>query len=130
MNGGIFNGEGRPLKVDQDGRVITTQDSGSTSNSSAVNLTISHPAIVVVGTSTIQLLAANANRKGALFVNKGSATVYISIDGAAATVARGIPVDPNGSFGFSAQQDGGKIVTSINAISPVAGNNVFITETT
>lgn len=91
----------------------------------AVTMTASN---ATVGTSSGVLLSANADRKYALIVNDSSATVYISVDGAAAVANRGIRLNANGGSYEMSLSYGNLTTVQINAISGSSGCNVIVTE--
>lgn len=88
--------------------------------------TITHTA-VSVGATTTAALAANPDRKYALFVNDSDATIYLMI-GAGAAANQGIRLNANGgSFEMSAHF-GNLAVEAINAISSGSNKNLLVTE--
>lgn len=83
------------------------------------------PTFVAVGVASGLALAANANRKGATFVNDSVNTIYLGI-GANAVVGSGIRLNANGGAyeinGFNLN------VQAINAIATGAASNMGIHE--
>lgn len=87
-------------------------------------LTPSAPAAVSVGVASGAALAANANRKGATFINTSTATISFGL-AATAVLNSGITLAPNGvwvmdEFTFT--------VGAINAIAGSAASNLAVQE--
>lgn len=92
--------------------------------SSKTPLTPSAPAAATAGTSSAQVVAANANRKGLVITNISSNTVYFGL-GATAALLSGIRLNPNSiwymdEFSFT--------TGAINAIASAASSNLSIQE--
>jgi hypothetical protein len=70
-----------------------------------------------------QLLAAKATRRYLLVQNNDAAgVIYLALDGAAATVGRGIKIDPGGSYECAGYVPSG----AVHAIGSVASNTAVV----
>lgn len=88
----------------------------------------SAPTTVTVGAAAVQVLAANANRKSALFVQLGTGTVYLGRD-TTVTTANGIPLQP-----ASGTTPGGSLADTTStdawwAIGSAGGQDLRVLET-
>jgi len=79
---------------------------------------------VEVGSSTTEILAANANRKYALITNDGAETVYLSF-GDDAVMHEGLPLGPGVAYEIL---PGNLYTGAINGICENGGANVCIVE--
>lgn len=80
-----------------------------------------------VGTASAQLLAANGSRKAMILQNKSqTATVYLNLAGAAATVAAGLRVRPGETFTW----DQRVTKAQVNAIADAATSDLCLLEMT
>lgn len=79
-----------------------------------------------VGTSNVQVLAANQSRTYALFVNDSLDNIYLAF-GTTAVANYGIKITPDGNYEMSGFM-GNLYDGVINAIAESAGNNILITE--
>ena len=77
---------------------------------------------VTVGTSAVQLLAANGNRKAYVIVNRGTGNIFLGSNNSVLTTT-GFQVEPGQAF--SAEDDPSD---EIWAIASVAGQVIHISE--
>ena len=89
-------------------------------------LTASIPTSATSGTSSAQIVAANASRKGLVIINASSNTLSIGI-GATAVLNSGITLTPWGSF---VMDDYTYSTAAINAIASAVSTGVAIQEYT
>lgn len=109
-----------------------SQNPGIGSNSGSVQpvstktaLTGLTPTFATVGTSSAQVIAANANRKSLVFVNTSSNNISFGIGANNAVNGSGITLTPNGVW----EADEYSYITSaVNAIATGAGSNLTIQE--
>lgn len=83
------------------------------------------PASATVGTSSAVVLAANANRKGAIFVNDSANKIYLAIN-AAAVSGKGILLTANG--GAYEINNTNLTEQAVSAIATGAGSELTILE--
>lgn len=80
---------------------------------------------VTVGTSSTKLLDAASSRIYAVIVNDSAEPVYISLDGKAAVLGKGIRLNATGgSYEINSLN---QFAAQINAISTSGGDNVTVT---
>lgn len=80
---------------------------------------------VTVGTSSVEVLAANSSRQYAVFVNDSANVIYISLDGNAAVAGKGIRLNASGgSYEINSLN---QFVASVHAIAAGAGSNLTVT---
>lgn len=77
------------FEVNEDGGLTTTPSTSGSATTTTPTVT----------TSSSEVLAANANRKGALITNPGSTTVYLNFDAAATTSHHPLKGDGNTQVG-------------------------------
>ena len=80
---------------------------------------------VTIGTSTTEILAANANRLYALVVNNSSSSVYLAL-GVNAVLNKGIRINANGGS-YEIKTDN-LFIGAINGISAAGSKNVTVIE--
>jgi Ni,Fe-hydrogenase maturation factor len=115
------DGDYAPIQTDADGKVKVAGEV------STAPLTWAAPTFATVGVASGAALAANANRKGAVFVNDSANLIYLGI-GAAASVGRGIRLNrQGGSYEMNATNLSTQVV---NAIATGAGSNLCVHEAT
>ena len=85
----------------------------------------SAPANASVGTATGEVLAANTNRRGAVFTNDSANKIWLGI-GAAAVVNKGIFLAANG--GYYEINDTNLTYQAVNAIADAASSNLCVQE--
>ncbi len=85
---------------------------------------------VSVGVASTAVLAANANRTGAVFINDSANTIYLNIAAGAAALNTGIRLNANGGSFTMAIRLGNNSQLAITAISSVAAQNLVVTEYT
>ena len=88
--------------------------------------TLSH-SVATIGVSTGTALAANADRKYALFVNDSDSVIYLKI-GSAAIANQGIRLNANGGSYEMSSVYGNLDTRIINAISGGANKALLVTE--
>lgn len=91
----------------------------------SIALTPSAPASASVSNASVQIVAANNNRKSLILTNTGEATVYVAYAPYPAVVGMGLPIFPGGVFPLSS------LVFSkvaINGISDGVDCNIAIQE--
>jgi len=88
--------------------------------------TLAHSA-VTVGVATGEALAANTDRKYALFVNDSDTVIYLMI-GADAVANQGIRINASGGAYEMSAVNGNLDTRAINAISTGAGKTLIVTE--
>lgn len=81
----------------------------------------------LAGVATGVILAANAARLYALFVNDSDTIVYLSL-GVAAVVNTGIRINANGGSYEMSRKQGNLYLGAVNGISGIAGKVVLVTE--
>ena len=86
--------------------------------------TATHTAVNVT-TSSGAALAANANRKYALFINDSDTAIYLSLSGAAVLNA-GVRLNANGGAFELSPKIGNMIVGAVTAIHGGSGNKVIL----
>jgi len=77
---------------------------------------------VDVGDSSTQILAANADRKYALFINNSDEDIYMKADGAAAVVGRGIVLKADGGSFEMSPRLGNLTTSAVRGIHNDTGN--------
>lgn len=100
------------------------QSSGAGTVSTKTPLTALTPTFATVGTSSSQVVAANALRKGLCFVNTSANTISFGI-GSTAVLNSGITIVPNGVYEMSEYD---YATSAINAIASGASSNLSIQE--
>ncbi len=81
--------------------------------------------VVSVATSTTQVLAANANRVHALFVNDSDTVIYVML-GAAAVLNQGIRLNPGGGAYELSLKMGNLYTGLVNAIHGGTGTKALL----
>lgn len=81
----------------------------------------------LAGVATGVILAANASRLYALFVNDSDTVVYLNLGGAA-VVNTGIRLNANGGSYEISRKQGNLYLGAINGISGIVGKVVLVTE--
>ena len=81
---------------------------------------------VTAGTTSVELLAANADRAYALIYNDSDATVYIKV-GVVAVANQGIGIASGASYVISAD-NGNLDVRAVNGIAAAASKVMLMTE--
>ncbi len=99
-----------------DGTTLSAAIAGVDYLAPGVTLTPLSPATASVTSSSSQVVAANASRKGLVIVNEGTAAVYFGL-GATAVNGSGITLSPGGVWVMDTYTF---VTTSINAVSPTA----------
>lgn len=82
---------------------------------------------IAVGVATTAVLAANANRRYAIFVNDSPNVIYLGL-GVAAALNAGIRINGNGDYYEMSPEFGNLYTGAINAICSVAAQNLLATE--
>lgn len=90
-------------------------------------LTGSSPTFATVGTSSAQVIGANASRKSLVFVNLSSNNISFGIGANAAVAGSGITLTPNGVW---EADEYSYIISAVNAIATGASSNLAIQEFT
>lgn len=90
-------------------------------------LTGSAPAAATVGIDSSQVLAANANRKGFVFVNTSASNISFGIGTNDAIMNYGITLTPNGVW---VSDEYNYVTSAINAIASAEDSNLTIQEFT
>jgi len=80
-----------------------------------------------VTTASQAALAANVNRRYAIFINDSDTIIYLKL-GAAAVVNQGIRLNANGGSYEISATIGNLTVGAVNAITSVDGKNLLIAE--
>ena len=80
---------------------------------------------VTIGTSSTEILVANAARLYAIIVNNSSSSVYLAL-GVDAVLNKGIRINANGGS-YEIKSDN-LFIGAINGISAAGGKNVVVTE--
>lgn len=102
--------------------------SGTQIVSTKTPLTASSPTFATVGTTSAQILASNASRKGcSVQNNSATASVYLAFGANAAVVGSGIFLAPYGTYTMDEYL---YVTSSINAIASAVGTNVTLQEFT
>lgn len=119
----MFPGTGRRIK--ENGTVINTAD---LIESMALGKVTESHTVATIGAASGTVLAANASRKSALFINDSDAVIYLSIDGTNAELNDGVRLNANGgSYEMSAAL--GNLTTGIiKGISSAADKKLLVTE--
>lgn len=99
--------------------------SSGTGSSTASVVTGTSPRSVAVGAASALALAANASRKGSVWVNTGTTTISLGL-GATAVVGDDIVLAPNGSW--SGMVGNATWTGAVYAISSAAGGTLAVTE--
>lgn len=94
--------------------------------STKTDLTSSSPVAASVGTSSAQVVAANANRKGLTLINTSVNTISLGV-GATAVLNSGYTLYPGGSFNMDEYCFD---TAAVNAIASAAASNLAIQECT
>lgn len=89
------------------------------------NLGASAPTFVTVGVASAQVVARDANRRGAVFINTSGNRISFGI-GATAVLDRGITIYGNG--GTWEMDEHTFTLEAINAIASAAGSNLTVQE--
>lgn len=82
---------------------------------------------VAVAVATTAVLAANANRKYALFVNDSDTIIYLKV-GAAGELNKGIRLNASGGSFEMSNALGNLDARAINAIASAGPKNLLVTE--
>ena len=88
--------------------------------------TATHQA-VIVGTSNVQVLAANANRVYVLLVNDSDSVIYIAL-GQGAALNFGIRLNPNGGSYEMSRRLGNVHAGAISAVTSASGKRLLVTQ--
>lgn len=88
--------------------------------------TLTHTA-PVIGASTTAALAANANRKYAVFINDSESVIYLKV-GVAAVLNQGIRLEASGGSYEMSSLRGNLDTRAVNGISSGAGKVLLVTE--
>ena len=99
--------------------------SGSNTVSTKTPLTGATPTFATVGITSAQVLAANTNRKGFVFVNTSANNISFGIGANAAVLGSGITLTPNGVW---VSDEYNFTTSAINAIASGAGSNLTVQE--
>lgn len=89
-------------------------------------MTYAAPAFATVGAASGLVLALNANRRYASFVNDSANIIYLGI-GAAAVIGSGTRINPNGGS-YEIKEFENLTTQVINAIATGAGSNMTVQE--
>jgi hypothetical protein len=108
-----------------DGTHALVMFSGGTATVTGSAVTMSHNAIAISGNTPV--LAANANRKYALFINDSANTMYLSLAGAAA-LNQGIRLNANGGSYEMSSTMGNLSVGAVYANCAVGSQVLLVTE--
>lgn len=98
----------------------------TTSSGGVAYVTATHTVVTVANTTTLAL-AANANRRYALFINDSDETIYIKI-GANAVLNQGIRINANGGSYEIKLSEGSLNLGAINAICTSGSKKLLVTE--
>jgi hypothetical protein len=90
-------------------------------------LTGSSPTFAIVGTSSAQAVASNANRKGLVLINTSSNTISFGIGANAAVLNSGITLPP---YGVWEADEYSYVTSAINAIASGTSSNLSVQEFT
>lgn len=74
---------------------------------------------VIVGTSSIQVAAADTGRRGIIFANPGAVTLWLSAGNLAAVAGQGIPLLPGALMRFIGD---GRLINYNSAWNAIAGS--------
>ena len=117
-------GAGGGLKVDGSGTALPVSFTDASGSGAYTTPTHTAP---TAGVATGVILAANANRLYALFVNDSDTTVYLGL-GTAAVLNTGIRLNALGGNYEMSKKLGNLYLGAVNGISGVAGKVVLTTE--
>ena len=82
-----------------------------------------------VGTSSASVVGNDPQRRGIIFINPGSVTVYLTTNEQAAVVGKGIPVEPGAKVTFLGDASYIRFTSGFNAIAASgSSNNLTILE--
>lgn len=100
-------------------------NSGTITVNTKTPLTALTPTYATVGVASAQVLAANALRKGCVFVNTSANNISFGIGANAAVAGSGITLTPNGVWDMSEYD---YVTSAVNAIASGANSNLTIQE--
>ena len=132
VEGSASKTKGLQLMADDGTNAINIQADASGNLKTVKGVTAHTPAhsVVTVGSASTSVLAANANRKSALFVNDSDETIYLSVDGTAATLNDGIRLNANGGSYSMNSDEANLTVLIVYAICTSGSKNLLVTEFT
>lgn len=124
-------GQSGGLQGDINGNLKITLATGLNSTDDSVNIKDTGTpteSAVAVGTSSTDVLAANAARKHLTLINDSDAAIYVSVDGGAAAANTGIKLAASGTTGDRITFDRYIPTGTVKAISSGANKNLLVIE--